>query len=150
MQGKRLLIVSIIWLGSFFLAFDRVNISLAAPGIMGDLGFDGMQMGFILSVYYWGYLLGNFSGGLVSDRVHLREEARYLLDLGHDVPGALLVARDNWKVQKEPADARVLLEAAIAAKDDAVRREVVAWLARHRMEDAQLARIVRESNPISG
>jgi len=84
------------------------------------------------------------------DRVHLREEARYLLDLGHDVPGALLVARDNWKVQKEPADARVLLEAAIAAKDDAVRREVVAWLARHRMEDAQLARIVRESNPISG
>ena len=72
MQGKRLLIVSIIWLGSFFLAFDRVNISLAAPGIMGDLGFDGMQMGFILSVYYWGYLLGNFSGGLVSDRVHLR------------------------------------------------------------------------------
>ncbi len=72
MQGRRLLIVSIIWLGSFFLAFDRVNISLAAPGIMAELGFDGMQMGLILSVYYWGYLLGNFSGGLVSDRMQLR------------------------------------------------------------------------------
>ena len=72
MEGMRLLIVSSIWLGSFFLAFDRVNISLAAPGIMAELGFDGMQMGFILSVYYWGYLLGNFSGGLVSDRVRLR------------------------------------------------------------------------------
>ena len=72
MEGMRLLIVSVIWLGSFFLAFDRVNISLAAPGIMAELGLDGMQMGFILSVYYWGYLLGNFSGGLVSDRVHLR------------------------------------------------------------------------------
>ena len=72
MQGVRLLVVTVIWLGSFFLAFDRVNISLAAPGIMGELGFTGMQMGLILSVYYWGYLLGNFAGGLVSDRVHLR------------------------------------------------------------------------------
>ena len=72
MGGMRLVVVTIIWLGSFFLAFDRVNISLAAPSIMAELGFDGMQMGFILSVYYWGYLLGNFSGGLVSDRVHLR------------------------------------------------------------------------------
>lgn len=72
MQGIRLLVVSIIWLGSFFLAFDRVNISLAAPGIMNELNFDGMQMGFILSIYYWGYLFGNFSGGIVSDQLRLR------------------------------------------------------------------------------
>jgi len=72
MRGARLLVVSVIWLGSFFLAFDRVNISLAAPGIMQELGFDGTQMGFVLSIYYWGYLLGNFSGGIVSDRLRLR------------------------------------------------------------------------------
>ena len=72
MHGIRLAIVSVIWVGSFFLAFDRVNISLAAPGIMHELAFDGVQMGFILSIYYWGYLFGNFSGGLVSDRLPLR------------------------------------------------------------------------------
>jgi sugar phosphate permease len=72
MRGIRLLVLSIIWLGSFFLAFDRVNISLAAPGIMSELGFDGMQMGFVLSIYYWGYLFGNFSGGILSDRLRLR------------------------------------------------------------------------------
>ncbi len=72
MRGVRLLVLSVIWLGSFFLAFDRVNISLAAPGIMNELGFDGMQMGFVLSVYYWGYLFGNFSGGILSDQLRLR------------------------------------------------------------------------------
>jgi ACS family glucarate transporter-like MFS transporter len=72
MRGVRLLVVSVIWFGSFFLAFDRVNISLAAPGIMNELGFDGMQMGFILSIYYWGYLFGNFSGGIISDQLRLR------------------------------------------------------------------------------
>ncbi|HKA54450.1 MAG TPA: MFS transporter, partial [Candidatus Binatia bacterium] len=72
MRGIRLLVLSVIWLGSFFLAFDRVNISLAAPGIMGELGFDGMQMGFVLSIYYWGYLFGNFSGGIISDQLRLR------------------------------------------------------------------------------
>jgi len=72
MRGIRLFVLSVIWLGSFFLAFDRVNISLAAPGIMADLGFDGTQMGFILSIYYWGYLFGNFSGGIISDQLRLR------------------------------------------------------------------------------
>lgn len=72
MQGARLPVVATIWAGSFFLAFDRVNISLAAPGIMHDLAFDGAQMGLVLSMYYWGYTFGNFSGGLVSPKLRLR------------------------------------------------------------------------------
>lgn len=72
MRGVRLLVLGVIWIGSFFLVLDRVNISLAAPRIMDELKFDGTQMGFILSIYYWGYLLGHFGSGLVSDQVHLR------------------------------------------------------------------------------
>jgi len=79
MRGIRLLVLSVIWLGSFFLAFDRVNISLAAPGIMSELGFDGMQMGFILSIYYWGYLFGNFSGGIISDQLRLRALSTWMI-----------------------------------------------------------------------
>ena len=53
MRGVRLLVLSIIWIGSFFLILDRVNISLAAPHIMDELQFDGTQMGLILSIYAW-------------------------------------------------------------------------------------------------
>jgi polyphosphate kinase 2 (PPK2 family) len=57
------------------------------------------------------------------DRVHLREEARFHLRLLGDAKGSLGLALENWKVQREPADARVLLEAAQAAGDaEAVRR----------------------------
>ena len=53
------------------------------------------------------------------DRVHLREEARFALHLEGDPRTALALAADNWMVQKEPADARILLEAALAANDHA-------------------------------
>jgi ACS family glucarate transporter-like MFS transporter len=71
--------MSVIWFASFFLILDRVNISLAAPRIMGELSFDATQMGFILSIYYWGYLLGHFSSGLVSDRVRLRSFTSWMI-----------------------------------------------------------------------
>jgi sugar phosphate permease len=66
MRGTRLIVMSVIWFASFFLILDRVNISLAAPRIMSELTFDATQMGFILSIYYWGYLLGHFSSGLIT------------------------------------------------------------------------------------
>ncbi|HTI45069.1 MAG TPA: hypothetical protein VMB76_00830 [Casimicrobiaceae bacterium] len=49
------------------------------------------------------------------DAVHRREEARFRLTIEHDAAGALALARDNWKVQREPADLRILQEAARAA-----------------------------------
>ena len=52
------------------------------------------------------------------DVVHRREEARFELDLEHDPARALRLARDNWAVQHEVADARVLLDAAKAAGDE--------------------------------
>ena len=79
MRGTRLIVMSVIWATSFFLILDRVNISLAAPRIMNELTFDATQMGFILSIYYWGYLLGHFSSGLVSDRVRLRSFTSWMI-----------------------------------------------------------------------
>ncbi|MGQ0503940.1 MAG: hypothetical protein ACT4TC_01320 [Myxococcaceae bacterium] len=48
------------------------------------------------------------------DTVHRREEARFALHVLNDPRRALALARDNWKIQKEPWDARLLLEAAAA------------------------------------
>ena len=49
------------------------------------------------------------------DSLHRREEARFRLTIEHDAVGALALARENWNVQREPADQRVLVEAAHAA-----------------------------------
>jgi len=55
---------------------------------------------------------------LRGDSLHRREEARFRLAIEHDAAGALVLARANWNVQREPADRRVLVEAARAAGED--------------------------------
>jgi tetratricopeptide (TPR) repeat protein len=62
------------------------------------------------------------------ETLHLREEARFELQLRGNAALALDLARRNWRVQREPADARILLEAARAAGDR--EHEVIArrWL----------------------
>jgi len=47
---------------------------------------------------------------LRGDRLHLREEARFHLRLLGDFATARRLAEENWIIQKEPADARLLAE----------------------------------------
>ncbi len=68
------------------------------------------------------------------DVVHRREEARFTLHLLKRSDLALQLAQANWQVQKEPADARILLEAARAARQaDRAQpvRDVIARLGWH-------------------
>jgi hypothetical protein len=73
--------------------------------------------------------------------VHLREEARFALHLLNAPAAALKLAQENWQVQKEPADVRVLLESALAAGDAAAVGAVVEWLGQSGLEDVQLSRL---------
>ena len=76
------------------------------------------------------------------DSVHLREEARFTLHL-LDRPGeALELARRNWATQREPADARVLLEAALAASKPAAAQPVLEWLERTGLEHVGIEALV--------
>ncbi len=82
---------------------------------------------------------------LRGDRIHLREEARFTLHLLSAPEAGLKLAQENWRVQKEPADVRILLEAALAARDAAVVDEVKEWLGNSRLEDVQLSRLVPDT-----
>jgi tetratricopeptide (TPR) repeat protein len=76
------------------------------------------------------------------DSAHLREEARFTLHL-LDRPGeALELARRNWATQREPADARILLEAALAAGKPAAAQPVLDWLGRTGLEHVGIAALV--------
>ncbi|MDP3612739.1 MAG: hypothetical protein Q8R98_12865, partial [Rubrivivax sp.] len=59
---------------------------------------------------------------------HRKEESRHALVLRGDVPLALKLASENWAQQREPADARTLLEAALAARDRKAAQSVLQWL----------------------
>jgi hypothetical protein len=72
------------------------------------------------------------------DSVHEKEEARFALAVLGDVPRALALARSNFAVQREPADARVLLEAALAARDPAAAAPALQWLAESNIESVVL------------
>jgi tetratricopeptide (TPR) repeat protein len=75
-------------------------------------------------------------------RVHVREEARFTLALLHDPQTALTLAQANWEVQKEPWDARLLLETALAAGNRHAARPVIAWLHSNHVEDMRLQQLV--------
>jgi len=60
--------------------------------------------------------------------LHLREEARFELQVRDDARRALQLAQANWAVQREPADARILFEAAQSAGDVPNTRLALQWL----------------------
>lgn len=72
------------------------------------------------------------------DTTHQAEEARYQLRLRGNAKEALRLAIENYRVQREPRDARILLEAAIAAGDAAAAKPVRDWLQSSGFEDARL------------
>ena len=75
---------------------------------------------------------------LRGDTVHQQEEARFELQVKQDPQKALSLAKENWKVQLEPRDARIYLEAALAAKDPAAAQPVIQWLDDSHIEDRYL------------
>lgn len=80
---------------------------------------------------------------LRGDTVHQREQARFEL-LRRDTAKALTLARKNWAIQKEPADMRIYLEAALQARDREAAQPVIDWITKHKTEDAAAAKLVRQ------
>jgi tetratricopeptide (TPR) repeat protein len=72
------------------------------------------------------------------DVVHRREQARFALQVDDDAERALRLARDNYAVQREVADARIFMEAARAAGDPGAAAAARAWVAENRVEDPRL------------
>lgn len=86
---------------------------------------------------------------LRGDTSHRKEEARYLLALGAAnaanaaaksavIGQALVLAQTNFAEQREPADARLLLEAALAARQPAAAEPALQWLVDSQIESVAL------------
>jgi len=84
------------------------------------------------------------AAALRSERLHLGEEARFLLELKGDAKGALSAALENWKTQREPRDAQVILEAALAAGNPKAAAPALRWLDESGFEGARLRRLAAQ------
>jgi predicted Zn-dependent protease len=80
------------------------------------------------------------AAALRGDKLHQQEEARFNLYLLGNREKALALAQENWKPQREPRDARILLEAALAMNDPKAAQEALDWLERSGHEDPGLRR----------
>lgn len=80
------------------------------------------------------------AAALRGDKLHQQEEARFNLYLLGNKEKALALAQENWKLQREPRDARILFEAALAMKDPIAGQEALDWLERSGHEDPGLRR----------
>jgi thioredoxin-like negative regulator of GroEL len=75
------------------------------------------------------------------DALATREYARFELDVIGDASTALDAALRNWRVQREPEDALLVLRAAHAAHDAGAAGPVSRWVAATHLEDARMRRL---------
>ncbi|MDD4942868.1 MAG: hypothetical protein PHQ13_04940 [Rhodoferax sp.] len=86
---------------------------------------------------------------LRGDVTHRAEEARFELQLHANPQAALLLAQANYQVQREPRDARILLQAALAAKAPVQAQAALDWLRSSGFEDTRLQAMAKALNTLT-
>ncbi len=89
---------------------------------------------------------------LRGDTTHRKEESRYVRAFGgaSGQANALKLATENFAEQREPADARILLEAAIAAKQTAAAEPVLLWMKKSGIDSVVLKKLAAQLPGASG
>ena len=68
----------------------------------------------------------------------------YLIDYGKDPAAGLALSIDNWKLQKEPPDAVLFAQAALALNQPRAAEPVVVWAEKTAYTDAQLKPLIAQ------
>ncbi len=71
-SGKRFYIALMLFLNLFINFMHRINLSVAAPAIARDFGWDAGKMGLLFSSYQWTYCLFLLLWGWMADRISTR------------------------------------------------------------------------------
>jgi hypothetical protein len=114
-----------------------LRLALAEQGILGEQRRGAPALSRHISDFAERFAMSRLRG----DTSHQREEARFALHLANRAADALRLAEANWAVQREPWDARLMLEAAVAAGAPTAARPVLDWLAASQLEDNQIRKL---------
>jgi hypothetical protein len=84
------------------------------------------------------------------DNTHQGDEARFLLYLLKQPEPALALAKRNWAVQREPRDARILLESALAAGNNQTQAQsALDFLIQNKLQDVRLQPLIAQFKGVS-
>jgi sugar phosphate permease len=67
--GYRHKILFVIWLLYVINYLDRISVLTLLPYIGEDLQLSTVQLGWLGSIFFFGYALAQFSAGILSDRI---------------------------------------------------------------------------------
>jgi ACS family D-galactonate transporter-like MFS transporter len=98
---SRFLVMALLFVSVAINYLDRSNLSITAPAMRAELGFDTAQMGYVLSAFSWTYALFQIPGGWLVDRfgpralyallILLWSSATILLGFTYTVTGLMLI-----------------------------------------------------------
>jgi predicted Zn-dependent protease len=102
----------------------------------------------ILSEKYQKLLLSRYKAASIrGSQLHQRDEALFLLEFKQKdkvaLKRALELAIHNWKIQKEPDDALVLLRAALVNQSTAQIEVIRDWISQHKLQDQRLQKYLQ-------
>jgi tetratricopeptide (TPR) repeat protein len=78
------------------------------------------------------------------DHLFLREQSSYMLHVKHDPADALVLAQQDWKVQRAPKDVRAYLEAALAEHNPATAKPALDFIAKTHLSDITIDPLVAQ------
>ena len=111
----------------------------ASDGLLLRLALAETQLGLPKAAAHTQALQDRFAAAKQrNDTTHRAEEARFWLNLKNDAVQSVATAAANYEVQREPRDARILLESAVAARNSKAAQAVRDWLQSSGFEDAKL------------
>jgi len=67
--GRRWTILFIIWILYIINYFDRISVLIFLPYIQNDLNLTPREVGWLGSIFFFGYAIAQFSSGFLTDRV---------------------------------------------------------------------------------
>ena len=101
-----------------------------------------------LSQRYQKMLISRYEAArLRNSSLHERDEALFLLEFSHTqlaLKKALALAKDNWKIQKEPDDALILLRAAIANQSSVDLQTIQNWIKTNQLQDVRITKLLNQ------
>lgn len=65
-------VLSLCWWSYAIAYFGRVNYAIIIPFLIADLGITKAQTGFVGTVFFWAYALGQYNSGWLGDRINTR------------------------------------------------------------------------------